>query len=452
MRRSSSAAHPVARTLGSWSSAPPSCRCSVRARPASPGSCDAGQVDALSCVSAWIARSRVDVAVGVAAGIARRALGRAGPCARRCRRVCGCTPGELGGHADHVDRALVGAVASTALVRADRRVRRAIARPPMPRRQRARRFLRVAWQLAEQLLLRLDSFCGTSTLAVTSRSPWPFASGAPLPRTRKVLPLGVPAGTFSVTGPFRVGTCTCAPSAASGKVTGSVEREVVALAAEQRGAARTCTTHVEVARRGAWAAGLAAALSLIRCRRGRRPGSSREASRSAHTPRCRGTSCTGARRSAGAAASRTRSRHLRSIPWFTCDRPAPPHGRARAGRCPAPPRSRGSAGTAPGRRSGRARWCRPSRRRRTARRRSPGRRRGCCAGRRHGARPPNDPPNRSPRSPTSPDAGVREVLDADAARRRRRRPPGNPPAPNPDAAISRTWSYCLRLSSSPSTS
>ena len=39
------------------------------------------------------------------------------------------------------------------------------------------------------------------------RSPCPppgFA--APLPRTRKVLPLRVPAGTFSLTGPFNVGT------------------------------------------------------------------------------------------------------------------------------------------------------------------------------------------------------------------------------------------------------
>ena len=33
--------------------------------------------------------------------------------------------------------------------------------------------------------------------------------------TRKVFPVGVPAGTLRVTGPFRVGTCTCPPSAAS---------------------------------------------------------------------------------------------------------------------------------------------------------------------------------------------------------------------------------------------
>src|SRR5919201_3622505 len=53
------------------------------------------------------------------------------------------------------------------------------------------------------------------------RSPRPPFRGAPRPRTRNVLPLGVPAGTFSVTGPFIVGTSTLAPSAASGYVIGS---------------------------------------------------------------------------------------------------------------------------------------------------------------------------------------------------------------------------------------
>ena len=48
-------------------------------------------------------------------------------------------------------------------------------------------------------------------------------AGTPLPRTRKVRPFGVPGGSRSVTGgPSRVGTLTSAPSAASGKVTGTV--------------------------------------------------------------------------------------------------------------------------------------------------------------------------------------------------------------------------------------
>ena len=45
---------------------------------------------------------------------------------------------------------------------------------------------------------------------------------APLPRTRKVRPLGVPAGIFRVTGaPESVGTLISAPSAASSKETGT---------------------------------------------------------------------------------------------------------------------------------------------------------------------------------------------------------------------------------------
>ena len=43
-----------------------------------------------------------------------------------------------------------------------------------------------------------------------------------MPRTRKVRPDLVPAGTLSVTGFASVGTVTVAPSAASAKVTGTV--------------------------------------------------------------------------------------------------------------------------------------------------------------------------------------------------------------------------------------
>ena len=43
----------------------------------------------------------------------------------------------------------------------------------------------------------------------------------PRPRTRTVLPLWVPAGTFTVTGESSVGTFTWVPSAASGNVIGT---------------------------------------------------------------------------------------------------------------------------------------------------------------------------------------------------------------------------------------
>ena len=63
---------------------------------------------------------------------------------------------------------------------------------------------------------------------------------------RKVLPLGVPAGTFSVTGPFSVGTCTLAPSAASEKLTGSVSVRLSPLR-PNTSSARHPHPHVQVA-------------------------------------------------------------------------------------------------------------------------------------------------------------------------------------------------------------
>ena len=61
------------------------------------------------------------------------------------------------------------------------------------------------------------------TSTVASRSPRvPSDFWAPLPRTRKVRPLGVPAGIFRVTGlPASVGILMSAPSAASSKETGT---------------------------------------------------------------------------------------------------------------------------------------------------------------------------------------------------------------------------------------
>ena len=67
-------------------------------------------------------------------------------------------------------------------------------------------------------------FCGTWTFTVTSRSPFvPSLRRAPLPRARKVRPLGVPAGIRTLTGtPRSDGTLISAPSAASVNVTGTL--------------------------------------------------------------------------------------------------------------------------------------------------------------------------------------------------------------------------------------
>src|SRR4029077_13508844 len=121
--------------------------------------------------------------------------------------------GELGRHADHVDRALVVAVAIGA-------PRSSIRHHDTPWSARGES-PRACSSSPRSSFSRFDSFVGTSTLTVTNRSPVPLRFGAPLPRTRNVLPVGVPAGTFRVTGPFSVGTWTLAPSAASGYETGS---------------------------------------------------------------------------------------------------------------------------------------------------------------------------------------------------------------------------------------
>ena len=64
----------------------------------------------------------------------------------------------------------------------------------------------------------------------------------PRPRTRTVLPVCVPGGTFTVTGASSVGTLTWAPSAASGKVTGTFTvRSHLPLRAKI-GWGATCTT------------------------------------------------------------------------------------------------------------------------------------------------------------------------------------------------------------------
>src|SRR6266571_3656215 len=63
---------------------------------------------------------------------------------------------------------------------------------------------------------------GTTTSTVTSRSPGaPSRRGTPLPRTRRVRPLGVPGGTRTVTEPSSVGTVRSTPLTASGNVIGT---------------------------------------------------------------------------------------------------------------------------------------------------------------------------------------------------------------------------------------
>src|SRR5581483_11567879 len=85
-------------------------------------------------------------------------------------------------------------------------------------------------------------FCGTCTDTVTSRSPVvPSERRAPLPRTRKVRPFGVPAGMRTLTGtPRGEGTLISEPSVASGNVTGTV---TVRLSDERpnTGCGATCT-------------------------------------------------------------------------------------------------------------------------------------------------------------------------------------------------------------------
>ncbi len=88
-----------------------------------------------------------------------------------------------------------------------------------------------------------DSVLGTTTSTVARRSPFvPSRRRTPLPRTRNVRPFAVPAGILTVTvEPPGTGTLTCAPSAASANVIGTV---TVTLSPLRPNAAwgRTCTT------------------------------------------------------------------------------------------------------------------------------------------------------------------------------------------------------------------
>ena len=67
-----------------------------------------------------------------------------------------------------------------------------------------------------------ETFCGTATSTVTSRSPLLPPRVMPRPRTRSVRPDGVPGAIFSATDPSSVGTRSVVPSAASPNVIGTV--------------------------------------------------------------------------------------------------------------------------------------------------------------------------------------------------------------------------------------
>ena len=117
-------------------------------------------------------------------------------------------------------------------------------------------------------------------------------AGTPLPRTRSTLPLGVPAGSRTVTWPSSVGTFTSAPSAASANVTGT--RTVRSLPLRPNNG---CGAHVhddvEVAGRAAVRARAAAALHRMRWPSATPAGMRTFTSRGAHLdPAARDTSGT----------------------------------------------------------------------------------------------------------------------------------------------------------------
>src|SRR5690606_4169762 len=148
--------------------------------------------------------------------------------------------GELGRHRDDVDRGVLGQfirITSTAVHRnqAPFAAWNSSARGSSPA---------VASRYASSASRAFpDRFLGTLTSTVTSRSPRvPSLRTAPLPRARMVRPLGVPGGSFSVTGgPPSVGTRTSPPSAASANVTGTVTVRLSPLR-PNTGCLPTCTT------------------------------------------------------------------------------------------------------------------------------------------------------------------------------------------------------------------
>src|SRR5690606_5050819 len=181
-----------------------------------------------------------DVAGGVAAAPAGRAVRGHQPQTVVLTQGLRVQTGELGRHRDDVDRSVLGQfirVASTAVH---------LYQAPFAAWNRSARgsSSAVASRYASSASRAFpDRSPGTLTSTVTSRSPRvPSLRTAPLPRARMVRPLGVPGGSFSVTGgPPRVGTRTSPPSAASAKVTGTVTVRLSPLR-PNTGWVPTCTT------------------------------------------------------------------------------------------------------------------------------------------------------------------------------------------------------------------
>src|SRR5436309_13072586 len=308
-----------------------------------------------------------------------------------------------------------------------------------------------------------STFLGTTTSNVTRRSPGlPLPVSIPRPRTFAVLPLWVPAGTFTVTGWSRVGTLTFVPSAASVNVIGT--RTVRSLPLRPKiGCFPTCTTTnrspggppfapaaPRFGTRMRWPSSTPGGIRTLTSRRRRstpRPphwwhGFLMIVPRPPHV----GQTC-----------------ENENGPWSTRTSPLPPHCGQTSGvvpgsapdpwhtehtasavkltlvvtPCTASRKSRcNSVSRSAPRCAPACRVPRPPRPPRPARPPRPPR--------------PNRPPSRSPKPASSSNWNVRNPSAPPGPN-----PPGPPPPPNgptPDATIWRTSSYSLRLAASPRTS
>src|SRR3954469_15311453 len=135
----------------------------------------------------------------------------------------GVHAGELGGHGDDEDGRVLGDAAEGVLLGATRGGRH-WSPPAWTAAVICGRGSSSISSASVSTTLRWAgvSRAGTATSRVTSRSPARPLPFTPRPRTRRVRPLAVPAGTLSDTLPSRVGTVSVVPSEASAKVTGTV--------------------------------------------------------------------------------------------------------------------------------------------------------------------------------------------------------------------------------------
>src|SRR6266511_2793093 len=347
--------------------------------------------------------------------------------------------GQLGRHADDVDGPVL---ASLTLHHAS---------APIPLRGDS---LSIAWRRVSSSFSSLDSLEGTSTRTVTSRSPLPpLGRGAPFPRMRNVLPEGVPAGTFSVTAPFNVGTFTLAPRVASANVTGTSSVRSESFRPNMRCGATLTTTNRSPGRLPAGPAS-PRPTSRMRCPSFTPGGILTENSRVVRTVPEPPHRSQGFGMICPEPPHRGQVRDSEKYPWFSATVPVPWHcghtSGAVPGFAPEPPHTGHGAG--PWIRNGTVvPFIASSKETRTSVSRSA----PLVAPRVRAPRPrPVNMPRRSPRSPMSPSPWP----NGNPSTRTRPLPAGHPPVPpppnppKPEEAISRTCSYCLRFSSSPRTS